>query len=241
MRISILKDSLGGQSAYTETHTPKTNQQGIVQLNIGAGTVVSGTFASVPWSSGKLFVKTEMDLQGGSNYSMTSTNQLLIVPYALYTSNVPVSKIGDTVTIGKSRLLIPGSQLLPGAAPASLSNGLMAYYPLNGNANDESGNSRNGTSNQINWGKDRSGNSNSTAEFNGVSGRYIRVNNVGSSSVSNFSFSYWIKINTPLSVYNHIITINGASGIYCQLYGPHPYYTANGVVGKLGFSGYLGS
>lgn len=62
MRLSILKDSLNGQASYTETHTPKTNSLGIAQLNIGGGTVVSGTFASVPWSSGKLFVKTEMDL-----------------------------------------------------------------------------------------------------------------------------------------------------------------------------------
>ena len=112
MRVSILKDSTNGQVAYVETHSPKTNQQGLIQLNIGGGNVVSGSFSSVPWSAAKLFVKTEMDLQGGSNYTMSNVTQLLSVPYAMYASDIPVSRSGDTVTIGKSRLLMPGSQLI---------------------------------------------------------------------------------------------------------------------------------
>jgi hypothetical protein len=197
MRISIIRDSLGGQSAYTETHTPKTNQQGIVQLNIGAGTVVAGTFASVPWSSRKLFVKTELDLQGGSNYSMTGTTQLLSVPYSMYASDLPVSKIGDTVTIGKSRLIIPGSQLLPGAAPASLSDGLVAYYPFNGNADDESGKGNHGTVNGATLTTDRFGLSNKSYSFN-INNWISIQENASLNPSGSISISLWV-----LSSQNH--------------------------------------
>lgn len=127
---------------------------------------MAGTFASVPWSNGKLYVKTEMDLQGGTNYTTSGTTQLLSVPYSLYASDVPISKSGDTVTIGKSKLVIPGSQLLP---PASLSNGLVAYYPFNGNANDESGNGNHGTVNGAILTTDRFGILNKAYSFNGFS------------------------------------------------------------------------
>jgi Concanavalin A-like lectin/glucanases superfamily len=218
MRISILKDSVGGQSAYIETHTPKSNSLGIVQLNIGGGTVVSGTFASVPWSSGKLFVKTEMDPQGGTNYSFSGTTQLLSVPYALYTTDVPVSKSGDTVTIGKSKLIIPGSQLIPGSAPVSLNNGLVAYYPFNGNANDESGNGRHlvvhGNTSLSN---DRF-NSTTKAYYLDGNGDYFTTPIFFSSGLDH-AFSIWFQLqdstttdNTFYNTYPHAIEAAGYNG-----------------------------
>jgi hypothetical protein len=215
MRISILKDSLGGQSTYTETHTPKTNQQGIVQLNIGAGTVVAGTFASVPWSSGKLFVKTEMDLQGGSNYSMTGTTQLLSVPYALYTSDVPVSKSGDTVTIGKSKLIIPGIKLIPESAPASLNDGLVAYYPFNGNANDESGNNKNGIVDSATLTSDRFGNNIKAYKFT-PSSTFNPSIKANYSNSQDFSISFFAKPTELLSdrVSQWILMITGINSTF---------------------------
>lgn len=197
MRVSILKDSTNGQSAYTETHSPKTNQQGIVPLNIGGGTVVSGSFASVPWSSGKLFIKTELAILGGSNYSISGTTQLLSIPYALYSSDVPVRKSGDTVTIGTSKLIIPGSQLLPAAAPASLSIGLVAFYPFNGNANDESGNGNNGTVNGAQLTTDRFGNFNKAYSFNG-SNNYIEVLDNMTLRPDYITLSGWAKTSSSV-------------------------------------------
>ena len=54
-------------------------------------------------------------------------------------------------------------------AQVNLQSGLIAYYPFNGNANDESGNGNNGTVNGATLSTDKFGNSNSAYYFNGVS------------------------------------------------------------------------
>jgi len=84
MRISILRGSVTGTAAYVETQSPRSNANGLVTLEIGAGTVVSGSFVGINWSSGPYFIQTEIDPSGGSNYSILGVSQLLSVPYALY-------------------------------------------------------------------------------------------------------------------------------------------------------------
>jgi len=84
MQVSILQGSAGGTAVYVETHTPATNADGLVTIEIGAGTVVSGDFSAIDWSAGPYFLKTETDPAGGINYTITGTSQLLSVPYALY-------------------------------------------------------------------------------------------------------------------------------------------------------------
>ena len=91
MRISVLQGSASGTAAYVETHNVSTNANGLATLEIGSGSVVSGTFAGINWANGPYFLKTESDPNGGANYSVTTTTQLLSVPYALYaeTSGTP--------------------------------------------------------------------------------------------------------------------------------------------------------
>ena len=84
MRISILQSSVSGTSVYVETQKPKSNTNGLVTMEIGGGSVVSGTFASIDWSKGLYFIKTETDPTGGTNYTIIGTSQLLSVPYALH-------------------------------------------------------------------------------------------------------------------------------------------------------------
>lgn len=84
MKISLLQGSASGTVAYSELHFPATNSNGLVSIEIGGGTVVSGNFANINWGNGPYFVKTETDPSGGTNYSISGTSQLLSVPYALY-------------------------------------------------------------------------------------------------------------------------------------------------------------
>lgn len=87
MRVSVLQGSVNGAAVYIETHTKTTNVNGLVSLEIGNGQIVNGNFSLIDWSNGPFFIKTETDINGGTNYTITGTSQMLSVPYALYAKN----------------------------------------------------------------------------------------------------------------------------------------------------------
>ncbi len=92
MQISILQGSESGTAVYVETQTPTTNANGLVSIEIGAGTVEDGDFSAIDWTDGPYFIKTETDHDGATSYTITGTSQLLSVPYALH------AKTADSVT-----------------------------------------------------------------------------------------------------------------------------------------------
>ena len=83
-KIVIRQGSLSGSAVYQETHTATTNANGLVTLAIGTGSVISGSFSQISWSSNTYFIETQVDVTGGSNYSVVGASQLLSVPYALH-------------------------------------------------------------------------------------------------------------------------------------------------------------
>ncbi len=87
IKISILQGIANGSAVYAETHAPQTNANGLATLEIGGGILLSGNFANINWANGPFFVKTETDPNGGNNFTITNTSQLLSVPYALYSSS----------------------------------------------------------------------------------------------------------------------------------------------------------
>ena len=95
MQISILQGSASGTAVYVETQVPTTNANGLVSLEIGAGTVESGDFATIDWANGPYFIKTETAVEAPlTTYTITGTSQLLSVPYALN------AKTAESVTGG---------------------------------------------------------------------------------------------------------------------------------------------
>ncbi len=95
VRISILQGGVNGDMAYMETQTAVTNANGLMTLQIGGGNVLQGSFADIDWANGPFFLKSEIDPAGGSSYSITSTQQLLSVPYALYAKDAGNGFSGD--------------------------------------------------------------------------------------------------------------------------------------------------
>lgn len=93
-RISILQGSSSGTAVYTETQTVMTNDNGLVNLNIGNG-VTTDSLNKLNWSAGVFFLKVEMDQTGGSDYVSIGTSPILSVPYALYAANGPQGPKGD--------------------------------------------------------------------------------------------------------------------------------------------------
>lgn len=47
VRVTILKTSASGTEVYKETFNTSTNNNGLLSLNVGGGTVVSGNFGNI--------------------------------------------------------------------------------------------------------------------------------------------------------------------------------------------------
>ena len=86
LRVSILNAS--NTVMYCETQTPVTNANGLLSVQVGAGTVVSGSITGIDWSASTYSIKSEIDPAGGTSYSITGTSALLSVPYALHAKSV---------------------------------------------------------------------------------------------------------------------------------------------------------
>jgi len=90
LRISIIKDQPSGTVVYSESFNTNTNDIGLFGLTVGKGSVIQGVFKSISWGAISLFLKTEIDLNNGTNYTFLSTTELLSVPYALYAQSAGI-------------------------------------------------------------------------------------------------------------------------------------------------------
>ncbi|MDB9883967.1 DUF1566 domain-containing protein [Cyclobacteriaceae bacterium] len=107
MQIGILQGSASGDLLYLENHTPTTNKNGLISIEIGAGSLVSGSFTDIDWSKGPYFILTMTDPTGGTNYSITGTSQLLSVPYALHAQTA--ENITGEITVSETDPLFSSS------------------------------------------------------------------------------------------------------------------------------------
>jgi hypothetical protein len=107
IKISLLQGSATGSAVYVETHRKTTNANGLVSLEIGTGTVLSGSFVSINWANGPYLIKTETDPTGGTNYGIPGIAPLNSVPYALYAANGTPGPKGDTGATGPAGAIGP--------------------------------------------------------------------------------------------------------------------------------------
>lgn len=125
VRSSILHGSSTGSVIYQEIFNPNpiTNQNGLLTFEVGGGLAITGNFGTINWANGPFFVRTEIDPNGGTNYSINATSQLLSVPYALFAKNVenvPSLKMNDLSDVNSSSaqtgqtLKWDGSNWVPG-------------------------------------------------------------------------------------------------------------------------------
>ena len=95
IRASVLSGSATGAIEWEETHATSTEAFGLFALTIGQGTStgngVQANFADISWGTNTHFLKIEMDITGGSNYSFMGTNQMMSVPYALYAESANIN------------------------------------------------------------------------------------------------------------------------------------------------------
>jgi len=168
-RFSLIQGGQQGTTVYTETHLLSTNGLGLVNLTIGNGTVVTGTFSAIDWSSGPYFLKVEVDPAAGIDFIDMSTTQLLSVPYALYAETAgtpglagptgatgptgltgatgatgaqgPTGLTGATGTTGSNANLVAGTNItIAGDTISSSGGGLWSLSGINNNISYNFGN-----------------------------------------------------------------------------------------------------
>ena len=100
VRIALLQGSALGSERYAELHTPTTDAAGLFAVVVGQGTALVNCMMEdcIDWADGPWFLHSEVDPAGGNNYTLSTTQQLMAVPYALFAANV----LHDTVHIRDS-------------------------------------------------------------------------------------------------------------------------------------------
>lgn len=87
VRFSIIDSVATGTTVYQETHSVSTNNVGLFNVNVGLGTASTGTFSGINWGKNFKFMKVELDPSGsGTNYVDMGTQQMMSVPYSLYSA-----------------------------------------------------------------------------------------------------------------------------------------------------------
>ncbi len=105
LKVSITNDITGDNITYVEEHEVMTSSFGLIDIQIGTGTIEIGDFLLIEWKTPK-FLVIEILLEGSSDFIPFGASQILSVPYALYADKVndagTINLIGDTLLIHKN-------------------------------------------------------------------------------------------------------------------------------------------
>jgi len=110
MQMTILQGSSSGAVIYQETFNPTTSHTGLVNLNIGTGSVVTGVLADINWKQGPYYLRTEVDPDGGVNYAIAGTSELVSVPYSLYSKSAAFADSANYNSLSNKPITITEAQ-----------------------------------------------------------------------------------------------------------------------------------
>ena len=96
IKFSIMYDSSTATPIFIEEHDISIPDDGVVNLSVGGGTVLDGTFSDLDWSR-SVFMKEELDT--GSGYQDMGTKQIASVPVAEYAKSISNIKIDPLANV----------------------------------------------------------------------------------------------------------------------------------------------
>lgn len=112
IKFTIHETSASGPDIFAETMSATTNSMGTFSVEIGGGTAVLGSFATIPWNTGAKYLNIKIDPNGGTTYTDMGTFQLLSVAYAQFAKNVLNNDDADASPTNElQNLSIAGNQL----------------------------------------------------------------------------------------------------------------------------------
>lgn len=84
LRISVREGDAMGPVRFSETHRIVTDDLGVFSLQMGDGENRTASLTDLAWGSAQHWLQVEIDEQGGENFQLLGSSQMLSVPYALY-------------------------------------------------------------------------------------------------------------------------------------------------------------
>lgn len=212
MRISILQGSASGTAVYVETQTPTTNLNGLATVSIGSGSIVSGSMATIDWSAGPYFVKTETDPTGGTTYTIVGTSEMVSLPYAMYAAKSGASAAAgaDTqITYNNAGVASGSANLVWDNAASKLSATNAAVTSLGGagTRNVQVDNAGNLTAVAVPASLTGTGNTNYHVKW--TTGGSVLGNSMIQDNGTSVSINYPVQANSQLFVYRQQQTANG--------------------------------
>ncbi|HKK62146.1 MAG TPA: hypothetical protein VJ951_06285, partial [Bacteroidales bacterium] len=72
---------------YEEEHQSTTSEFGQIQIEVGGGTLISGSFVDIPWGAAQLLLNVDMSMDEGNTFTNLGQSPLLGVPYAFYSAS----------------------------------------------------------------------------------------------------------------------------------------------------------
>ena len=158
-----------------------TNTNGLIQLYVDGVPNGQGMQLSLPNISGNTkSIGSNLSGGGTQNNFAGKLDDLAIWNRAL--TSTEIQNIYNQINTNTS---------LPTYVPA---NGLVGWWPFNGNANDESGNGNNGSVNGASLTFDRTGNNGCAYDFDGVNDAIDISNSLFNNGWNEYSISLWFKI-----------------------------------------------
>jgi hypothetical protein len=95
-KFKILQNSDSGPVVYSENQIVTTDDLGHVNLVVGQGTIITGTFSTINWGAGSYYLGIELNT--GSGFISMGTSQLFSVVYSMYSENSGSRKKNNTLT-----------------------------------------------------------------------------------------------------------------------------------------------
>lgn len=108
VKLTILNGSYAGYAVYVESQQVVTNQYGLFSIEVGNGSAEYGFFSNINWKEGTYYLQTEIDINGGTDYQLMGTTQILSIPYSFYSeiagSVYLTDENGNNYTLGVDTL-----------------------------------------------------------------------------------------------------------------------------------------
>jgi hypothetical protein len=84
VRIAVREDGVTGTIVYNEEHSLTSSEYGVLSLQVGGGTLITGDMATITWGDHEYYLEVSLDAAQSGTFTSLSTTQLLSVPYALH-------------------------------------------------------------------------------------------------------------------------------------------------------------